>query len=114
MLGQEVAGDQTGRAGADDHGPVVQRSRAGFGPPESLGDKRLDLGTQPGSNLPGLEVGHLDFHRVHEMEVVMAPGIQALAEDAPVQYGLAVQAKAAGRAARGGPPPDHRAPAECY
>src|SRR5208337_4456903 len=26
VLGQEVAGDQTGRAGADDHGPVVQRS----------------------------------------------------------------------------------------
>ena len=55
VLGQEVAGDQTGRAGADDHGPVVQRSRAGLGPPESLGDERLDLGIRPGSNLAGLE-----------------------------------------------------------
>src|SRR5208337_1118006 len=52
----------------------------------------------PGSNLAGLEVGHLDFQRVHEMEIIMPPGIQALAEDAPVQYGLSVQAKAAGRA----------------
>jgi hypothetical protein len=45
-----------------------------------------------------LQVGHFDLDRVPEMEIVMAPGVQTLAEYAPVQYGLAVQAKAAGRA----------------
>ena len=32
VLGEQIACEQAGRTGADDHGPMLQRLRAGFGP----------------------------------------------------------------------------------
>ena len=44
VLGQKIAGDQTGGAGADDDGPMSQRSRSGLGPVEPFGRVRLNVG----------------------------------------------------------------------
>ena len=46
LLGQEVAGEQPGGPGADDHRPMLQGTRAGLGPVEVLGDEGLDVGAR--------------------------------------------------------------------
>ena len=83
LLGQHVAGDQAGGPGADDHRPVFQGTGAGLGPVEPFGDEGLDIGIRAGLNPTGLFLGKVHFHRVHEVKVVVASGVQALAEDSP-------------------------------
>ena len=78
VQGEQVAGEQTGRAGADDHRAMLQRIRAGLGPVEPFGRERPDR-RPPRERGP--IAGHLDLGRVDEVEVVVAPGVEALAQD---------------------------------
>ena len=101
LEGQHVAGEEPGRPGADDHRAMFERVRAGLGPVEPLGLEPLDpraRGLQRGP-----VAGDVDLGRVDEVEVVVPPGVEALAQD-PVGRDRALRPRRPGDrpASRGG------------
>jgi hypothetical protein len=76
---EHVSGEQPGRPGTDDHGSMFERLRSRSRPVKRFGDKWLNVGSCRLER--GTIAGNLDLCRVDEMEVVLLPGIEALAQD---------------------------------
>ena len=86
VMRQQIAGEQAGGPGADDHGAMSQRIRAGLGPVEMVRDIESRPRASGALERRGEVVfGEIDGGGVGEMNVVVAAGIEALADDPPAQ-----------------------------
>ena len=102
LLGQQVAGDQAGRARRRRSPGRCSSGRGpGLGPVEPLGHVGLDVGVEAARRGRRVLVGEIDLRRIGEVEVVVAAGVEALAEDPPARRSRRAPAPA-GRRSRAG------------
>ena len=116
-LGQQVAGEEAGRPGADDHGPVLQRAaEPGSGQSKRSGMKSSNARDEIGlwrTRARSLS-GRSTAAAIDEMEVVVAAGIKALAEDPPAERSNPARGPAGRRSSRASAPRARRARGGCW
>ena len=93
---QQIAGEKAGRAGADDHRAMTHRLRAGLGPLEVVRSVCLGHGHRAAKDAFAILVGKLDRGRVGEMNIVVAAGVEALANDPPAKNRICGDCQPAG------------------
>jgi hypothetical protein len=101
---QEIAGEQPRGARADDDRAMGQGLSARLGPFEAFGDERRDVGSQVAPRQAGLVARQLHLGRVDEPDLVVPPGVEALAQDPPAGDRVGAPRRAARPASRAGWP----------
>ena len=80
-----IAGEEAGRPGADDHRPMPQGVCPGLGPVKAIRNVQLDGPARARLHASEVTFGKIDGRGIGEVNVVVAAGVEALADDPPAE-----------------------------